>query len=600
MNDCNEIQRIRVNRNVWKNSLTKEIIHLEDNLDQIYYTAGLKPHRIVKDEGNDESSLVDSEKGITNHVLRDYESIIDEQVGEIVQAADNICTLISSVTEFDLPIPVLVLLKLSNRIGSIRCPDFKKKVPGTLARKYVFNKRSLNLIETSLTLYKWISSILSTNILPFQPFINQNLFNLLAWTRTSNLYEHDKEEYFKLRRKIIGILTDTLEQLSLNTNLDSNQLTVLIEEELINCLGQYVTHSNAPKAPNGHVENARSTESVENDYACEVLKCLDRLYNVYADFLSPKLELNLKNFVIHTCIETYRDFDQNSVVLSCRRQLLRLLETISNRPFANSTTELAWHIFELCDRLESDPEIRYIARHSIKNGLAHRPTVVSHYEVYDCYARKCDIERISTNELPPRSIEIPRAESVAEPEAEQGAEQEAEQQTEQHTEQQTEQQAEQQAERQAEQQAEQEAEQQAEPEAGPEAEPKVGPGAEPEAEPEVGLEAEPKVGPEAEPEAEPEVGPEAEPEAGPEPDPKFSEPYHHLSLNNDGDGDSGHSLDGTAGADYMAAARSLLRLVRPSCIDDDCSEVGVRVGKDESQESCNKHAPSSQIDGRLG
>jgi hypothetical protein len=371
MNDNNEIQRVRVNRNIWKSSLTKEILHLEDNLDQIYYTASLKPHRIVREEEDDESTMITDEKGITQPELHDYESIIDRQVCEINSAANNICALISSVTEFELPIPALVLLRLANRVGSIRCTDFKKKVPGTLAKKYIYTKRSLDLISTSLTMYEWISTILSTNILPFQQFINENLFSLLAWTRASNLRDYNSEIYYTVRMQTIGVITKMVEHLSLNLNLDSKQLTTLIEEELIGGLDETIV---VPE------------DRIENRYACEVLQCLDRLFIVYANFLDAKLELKLKDFVIRACIKIYRAFEQNVVPLACRRQLLRFLETISNRPHATSTTELAWHIFELCNKMETDPEIRYLARCSIKNGLAHRPTIVSHYDVHDYFA----------------------------------------------------------------------------------------------------------------------------------------------------------------------------------------------------------------------
>lgn len=347
--------------------MAREIIHLEDNLDQIYYTAGLKPFRIVKEGEDAKDTVVEESKGISQPEIRDYGSIIDEQVDEIRQAVNNICGLISSVTEFELPIPVLVLLRLAHRIMSIRCQDFSKKISSS-AKEYVLKKQSISLISVGLTFYKWISTIISTNILPFQSFMNNNLLGLLAWTRSSNLCDYNKEQYYTIRSQTVSIITKMIETLSLNLNLDPKQLTSLVEDELISGLDLSIT-----------------------EYACEVIQCLDRLFIAYANIMGAKLEYQIKNFVIQTCIKIYRDFDKEIIGLVSRRQLLRLLENIANSPFATSTTELAWHVFELCDRLESDPEIRYVARRSLKVGLAHRPTIISHFDVHDCYASKCAV-----------------------------------------------------------------------------------------------------------------------------------------------------------------------------------------------------------------
>lgn len=51
--------------------------------------------------------------------VKGYESIIEDQVIEMDQAAGNICS------GFNLFIPVLASLKLPIRIGSIRCPHLK-------------------------------------------------------------------------------------------------------------------------------------------------------------------------------------------------------------------------------------------------------------------------------------------------------------------------------------------------------------------------------------------------------------------------------------------------------------------------------------------
>ena len=176
-NAVTEIQRFRINRNAWKSNLLKEILELEDNLDQIFQLAGVKPHRVVSNE----SSEIDESTIVTNNKKQRYgassgksgqpdvvEAIIDEHFDEIHKATHNICALITSVTEFDLPIPVHVLLKLASRLHSLKWPDYKKKLTGSISKEYIY-KKSPSLVQASLKLFKWISAVLGTNALPFQP-----------------------------------------------------------------------------------------------------------------------------------------------------------------------------------------------------------------------------------------------------------------------------------------------------------------------------------------------------------------------------------------------------------------------------------------------
>ena len=364
-----EIQRFRVNRNAWKSNLTREIIALEDNLDELFHIVGLKPHRIVTTENSeiDESTIVsnnkrlrDNEPSTKKQRTSSYETTIDAHFEEITKATCNICALITSVTEFDLPIPIQILLRLASRLSSLKWADYKKKFVGSLSRQYVYKNCPI-LLKASLKLFKWISIILGTNSIPFQPYINQNLLNILEWTRTSSLRHHDESHLLVIRSQVMCILSSMLECLSTNLSLEPRQLANLLNVEILDAL--------------------------ENESSVETLECLERLFIVYADFLEPLQEHSIKRAIIETLLRVYRDFNRNVIGLAIRQQLIRILETLANRPHASSTTEIAWHIFELAKRYESDAEIKFIAQRSIKVGLAHRPTIVSNYGVYSAYAR---------------------------------------------------------------------------------------------------------------------------------------------------------------------------------------------------------------------
>lgn len=379
-----ETQRVRANRNAWKLGLTKEIVNLEDNLDQVFQTVGLKPHRILKDDQDD---FVVSDKEPKSHEVADFETIIDQQFSDIKQAANNICSLISSVTEFDLPIPVYVLLRLAARISSIRWADYKKKMTGSLARRYIYSK-TIELINSGLVMFRCISTVLGTNIIPFQTYINQNVLNMLEWTRTSDLLRHDQTQFFVIRSQIMNNISDAVGQLSLNLNLEPKQLKTLIEIELVGSIDELIVMVNPAAITMMKTTSCEDdSASLKDKYVVSALICLEKLFIVYAEFLDAPMECRLKDYVIQTCIKIYRDFEKNVIGLVCRRQFLRLLETIANQPYATSATELAWHVFELAEMMETDPDIRYLARRSLKVGLAHRPIIVSHHDVYNCYGR---------------------------------------------------------------------------------------------------------------------------------------------------------------------------------------------------------------------
>lgn len=383
-----ETQRIRVNRSAWRTELTKSIVRLEDNLDRVYRIVGLKPHRIVReDEDDDETVEIDSPP-MTNEQLgkgASYEGVIDEHFSEIQLNANNICALMSSVTEFELPIPVYILIRISARLLLIRWPDFKKKITGSVGRRYVYSK-SLGLINTGIVMFKWISTILGSNIIPFQPYINQNLMNLLEWTRTSNLQKHDLAQYLEVRSQVFGNISAALEQLSLNLNLEPKQLKTLIETELVEGCGEFTKMATTAHGATDTVEvNENVSQATKNCYAVDALTCLEKLFTVYAGYLDAPLEQKLKGYVVQACVSIYRDFVRNAISLVCRRQLLQLLGTMANQPYATSTTEIAWHVFELADKIESDQDIKRLARRALKVGLAHRPIIVSDYNVHGCH-----------------------------------------------------------------------------------------------------------------------------------------------------------------------------------------------------------------------
>lgn len=381
MDSKQELQRAKVNQNSWKLALTRQITNLEDNLDQLYHIVNLKYTRIVINEALDEPSLNAELKDLAKKETGTYENIIEDHLGEISKSASIIGNLIICDAEFDLPLPVLVLLRLASKIGSLRWHDFTKKIPGTLAKKHVYNKTSFKLLQISLTLFRWISSSLGTDVLPFQPLINEFNLNLLEWTRTSHLEKHDGLQYYWLRSLIFMGISWELAQFSVNVNYGPEQLKALIETELLDELVEVLGRRADP--------NSVNIESLKDKYACDSLDCLDWVFITYSRLLDAKLEYKLKDYVIHTCLDIYRNFETTMVSLVCRKHLLRLLVTIANQPFATSTTELASNVIELASKLESDHEVFYLTRKAMDLGLAHRPSIIMSREYYaPCLSRE--------------------------------------------------------------------------------------------------------------------------------------------------------------------------------------------------------------------
>lgn len=356
----------------WKKKLTTELLTLEENLDLLYQIIGVNYNTIIgklQDTDHDDS-LKYHEK--LNESKQNYEATINEYLQQISSSTANLCVLLGVRTEFDLPIPVVVLLRLAAKICSIRWKDYKKR-PNGLLKNYVYSLTPY-LINISLTIFKTLVTILKTNIIPFIPFLNQTLFRILEWTRTSNLEKYNEGLYHSIRLQTFKVISFIVEQLSLNINLEPQLLKSALELELVGNIKRLL-------------EETSDELLLKDRHIVEALKCLEHLVIVYSSLLEVQLEDCVKNFVIQMCIKIYRDFEFNTVSLICRRQLLQLLQVISNQPYATSTTEIAYHIFQLASEVETDLEMKSLARRVLKIGLAHRPTIVTHYDVYNSYSR---------------------------------------------------------------------------------------------------------------------------------------------------------------------------------------------------------------------
>lgn len=354
-----EIERARVNQNTWKLALTKQILNLEHNLEQLYTVVGLKYNHIVSDEPSIEGSIKDDYNDLNKHEYESYVTIIHGFLSEVELCAATTIALLHSDTDFDLPVPVFVLLKLASKIGFIRWLDFSKKIPGSPAKRYVYEKTSLVLIQISLNLIKNIAIALDTDILPFQTYINDNIMNLLLWTRTSDLESYDKQKFFSIRSLAIGNLNQDVARHAININLNADKLRLLTEVELMVEITRNLLDDEAGK------------------YVCDLLACLDLIYINYARLLDTESLLKLKSFVVHTCLDMYRNYEKCLISPICRRYLLNLLVSMANNPVASSTTELAWSIFELAIRLETDAETVLYLRKIMHLGLAHRPVILT-------------------------------------------------------------------------------------------------------------------------------------------------------------------------------------------------------------------------------
>lgn len=377
MNCSHDMQRVRVSQNSWKSALTKQILNLEDNLAQLYQLTNLKYNRIVVNQNADESSFINDPKDLIKNDIGSFEQTVDDYLNEVERSATTIGTLINCDSEFDLPIPVIVLLKLSFKIGLLRWPDYSKKIPGTMAKRHIYNKTSMRLLQISLTMLRWISSSLATDILPFQSLVNEFNLNLLEWTRASHLDKHDGRQYCWIRSLVFNNIAWELAQFSINLNYGPEQLKLLIGIELVDEVSKVLAQRAYPKQD--------FQGSLDDKYVCDALDCLDWLFISYSRFLDAQVEFKLKNYIIHTCLDVYRNFEKNTISSVCRYHLLRLLVTMANQPYACSTSELAWHIIDLASKMETDLEIVLLTRRSLELGLAHRPSFTT---IQDYYALK--------------------------------------------------------------------------------------------------------------------------------------------------------------------------------------------------------------------
>lgn len=353
----------------WKSGLAGELLSLEENINSLYEIANIHSPKIIT-RGNvdqDEEDLKSKEK--LTESKSEFESIIDEHLLKIDLSANNICALINVKTDFDLPIPIIVILRLAAKIGLLRWKDYKKNF-ANLVRTHVYSL-SPRLIEIELALLRSVINVMGTNIIPFCPFINQTIFRTLEWTRTSNLVKFDENLYYSLRTRLLDMVLFTTKQLSLNINLETRLLNSLIDVELVASL-----------------ESLTSCQGNENtayqvEYMIEALTLLENLIIIYSGLLTAPLEYKIKSYVVQLCIQIYREFRPNALSLPVRKQLIQLLLTIANQPYATSTTEISHHILELVMKVESDSDLVQFVRRSLKVGFSHRPVIMSHLDGYN-------------------------------------------------------------------------------------------------------------------------------------------------------------------------------------------------------------------------
>lgn len=366
----------------WKVGLTNELKNLEKNINELYQLVRVNVQNVVDYTANgnagNSTSLVEAEDLKTSEKLnesrKDYQIVINDYLLRVNWAASNICALISIKTDFSLTIPVQVLLKLASKIGALRWPDYKIS-PSTLVRSHVYSLTPY-LIDVCLMIFKSTVTVLGSNIIPYSSFINQSVMRMLEWTRSSHLEKSDENLYHRLRSQLFEHISFLIEQLSLNFNLEPALLKTLIEVEIVDELDVLLQATN---------ETSGANLKSKNLHLMSALKCLENLFIIYAKYLEAPLEVKIKNYIIQCCIKIYRDLESNVINLECRRQLLNLLVIIANQPFATSTTEISYHIFELIAKHEHDLQMKNVARRCLKVGLAHRPTIVSQYDVYTNY-----------------------------------------------------------------------------------------------------------------------------------------------------------------------------------------------------------------------
>lgn len=350
----------------WKDAFRREITILEDNLDQLYQLVGVSTNRIVGDSMMANAEEVQS-KEILNEgrVNDDYKTTIDSYVSEVNMASLKICALISTKTDFDLPVPPLILLRFAFKICLLRKRDYRKSI-NSLVKEYVYAKVE-DLVNISIHIIRVTVSVLGTNVIPFLQLANRAILGLLEWTRASNLLTHDPDKYHSIRFKLFGLLNFVMDKLALHINLDSQQIQTLLDTEVVDNLE--------------HLGNVEGT--AKEEHLLETLRFAEKFYLQYSAYLNETLEKRVKSYIIHECLNIYREFKANKTPENYRYQLLHLLQVIANQPHANSTTEISHNIFELAERLEPSARIKSLARRCILVGLAHRPTIVSRESVLE-------------------------------------------------------------------------------------------------------------------------------------------------------------------------------------------------------------------------
>lgn len=350
----------------WKDAFRREVSAIEDNLEQLYQLVGVVTNRVVGD-----SMMSNADEAQTKEILsdgkenEDYRTSVDNYVVEIDIAANKICALISVQSDFDLPIPPLVLLKLASKICLMRRKDYRKSL-NSLVKEYTYMK-VLELTNIALQIMRTAISVLGTNMIPFMQLFNRVLLGQLEWTRTSGLVAYNSDTYHLLRIKLFETLTFALNKLALHVNFDSQQIQTLLRFEVMESLA-------CPKD---------FSDSGKQEHIIGTLEFLECFYLLYSRFLQDSIDREIKSYVIHQCLDIYRDFDNYETTESYRYQLLNLLQIIANHPFASSTTEIANNIFELAEKFEPGARIKSFARRCILVGLAHRPIIVSRESVLE-------------------------------------------------------------------------------------------------------------------------------------------------------------------------------------------------------------------------
>lgn len=404
---------------VWKDGLRNELRNLETNIDNLYEIIGINTTSILTrvESSKDESTSCKTKLSESNP---DFRTTINGYFIRTNLHAHNVCALINVQTDFDLPIPILPLVRIANKIGLLRHKDFNKPPKGLL-KQYVYSLTP-QLIHINLTMLQSIVEVLGSNIIPYTSSINQQVTRILEWTRSSNLVSNNDTQFHLARSEAMRLLYKMFEILSLNINLEPSVLKELVEVELLENINKLISENQQNSL------DKSSTCPVKDNHVIDSLACLEKVITTYLNYCDASLEHKIKSFVIKICLDIYRNFDSTSQVCNkiWRKRFLELLELLANQPYATSTTEMSYHIFELAAKLENDPQIRSVARRALNVGLAHRPIIVSHYDVYETYGRpmlekalQAEVESTNASQAqvePPKAsqteVESPRASQV--------------------------------------------------------------------------------------------------------------------------------------------------------------------------------------------